>query len=1031
MARQGQVQGAELPTGTVTFLLTDIEGSTALLQRLGERYPPLLSDHHRILLDSVVTHGGVRVKTEGDAIFAVFTSAVDAVRSAVAAQRALADHPWPADAAIRVRMGLHTGEGRLSDDDYVGLDVHRAARISSAGHGGQIVISEATRTLAEQGLPDGVRLLDLGGHRLKDLSSPERLFQVCIDGLPHAFPALKTLDARPNNLPAQLSSFVGREGELARVRELLTGGSRLVTLTGPGGTGKTRLSLEVAGQVLDDFPDGVFFVPLAAVTDGALVPSAIAAEMGLRSSDDRPLADVLVEHLRGRRILLVLDNLEQIPDASDVVSQLLTGAPDLRVLVTTREVLRVAGEQEFPVPPLSVPTRTGGPVTADDIRDHEAVRLFVERARQSRPDYALSDQDAEAVADICARLEGLPLAIELASARLRLFSPEDLRDRLRSQLDLLRGGVRSLPARQQTLRSTIAWSYDLLDPDERAVFCVTSLFSPARVDTVQAVLDRLDGLAHVDALDVLSSLADKSLLRADPSSDDHRLSMLESIREYARERLEEEPGFRDDAARAHAEYFHRFAQARHDQLFGRDRERPLHELGSELDNLLSSWRFWIAQRELGRLDELLNVLWVLHEARGWYRAAAVLTEDVLEVLATTPSSPERERQEVTLRTSLARALMAIRGVDEGVEQTYERAMELIEAEPVETRFPVLRNIASFHVYRAQFEEAVEVGRQLLELAEESGDPGLEVDALTVYGANTAFLGDVDAGLAILDRAIALFLRERPGGRPFRLGPSPGVVPFTTSAFLLWLTGHPERAVDRAAGALQLALELEHPYSLAYARFHVALLDLWRGALEPALEGANGVLEVAQEHEYDVWRAVGGVLRGVVEAVGGLPGGIRRVDEGMALYQDLDTPPIFWPVLLSMRGVALAASGQIEEAIGLAREALAMSEGDRMTEIQFGLFLGELLIAAGDAEEADATLRRAVEIAGPAGLRMLELQGWTRLAQLHRGTPAGDEAASELGRVLASFTEGHDTAELVQAREAVEQVASGGHASPPG
>jgi class 3 adenylate cyclase len=343
-----------LPTGTVTFFFSDIEGSTRLIQQLGGRYPDVLLAHHTVQRQALATHGGHELRTEGDSFFIVFESALDACAGAAAVQRMLAEHAWPDGGQIRVRIGLHTGEATLVGNEYLGLDVHRAARVASAGHGGQVLVSETTRALVDNALPPGLTLKDLGMHRLKDLAQPERLFQLMVEGLPGDFPALKTLEATPNNLPTQLTSFIGRDDQVRDARQLLAR-SRLLTLTGPGGTGKTRLSLEIAANLLDQFADGVFFVPLSAIHDPELVPSAIAQALAISTTGSRRPIDALLEHLREKQTLLVLDNFEQVLEAAPIATQLLAGSAGLRVLVSSRTVLRVSGEQEFPVPPLALP----------------------------------------------------------------------------------------------------------------------------------------------------------------------------------------------------------------------------------------------------------------------------------------------------------------------------------------------------------------------------------------------------------------------------------------------------------------------------------------------------------------------------------------------------------------------------------------------------------------------------------------------------------------------------------------------------
>ncbi|HEY7599106.1 MAG TPA: adenylate/guanylate cyclase domain-containing protein, partial [Candidatus Limnocylindrales bacterium] len=416
-----------LPTGTVTFMFTDIEGSTRLVQALGERYPPLLARHHALLRAAISGAGGVEVSTEGDAFFAAFDSAAAAIAAAVSAQRALAAEEWPADAPVRVRMGLHSGAGETLDQTYVGLDVHRAARIAAAAHGGQLLLSDATRALAGT-LPAGLELRDLGEHRLKDLAAPERLFQVAIDGLADQFPPLRTLDARRGNLPAPPTSFLGREADVERVSALL-GDSRLVTLTGPGGTGKTRLSIEVATRLAGGFPGGAWFVALEAVRDPALVLPEVAATLGVVEQPGQPIETALAARLAEQPTLLVIDNLEQVVAAGPALGRLIAAAPALRVLGSSREPLRVSGEQEYPVPPLA---------------DEPATLLFIERAQLITPGFMPAGATLEAVREIGRRLDGLPLAIELAAARIRVLTAEQIRDRLGESLRLLAGGARDM-----------------------------------------------------------------------------------------------------------------------------------------------------------------------------------------------------------------------------------------------------------------------------------------------------------------------------------------------------------------------------------------------------------------------------------------------------------------------------------------------------------------------------------------------------------------------------------------------------------
>ncbi|MGH2655756.1 MAG: ATP-binding protein [Actinomycetota bacterium] len=1014
----------ELPTGTVTFLFSDIEGSTRLLQRLGDRYPDILERHHRLLRDAFDRHGGLVVGTEGDSFFAVFPSAPSAVMAAVAAQLSLAREAWPEGAEVQVRMGLHTGQGTLGGENYVGVDVHRAARIAAAGHGGQVLISSSTQSLVERDLPEGTTLIDRGEHHLKDLLRPERIFQVAHPELRSDFPPLVSLSRRPNNLPVQTSEFLGREAELRAIRALLDDPAvRLLTLTGPGGIGKTRLALQAAADQIDGFEDGSYFVELSAARDADAVFEAIVRAVGVNGAGEvRPL-EVLTAQLAGRHMLLLLDNFEQVMDAAEGVVELLHRSPRLVIVVTSREPLGVRGEHLFPVSPLSVPPERGAEVSAATVGAYEAVLLFVARAGEVRPGFALIDDNAAAVAKICARLDGLPLAIELAAARLVLFSLDDLRDRLGNRLDLLRRRRRDLPPRQQTLRSTIEWSYELLDPQERTMFRLLSVFSSARLEAVEAIAAQLGALQDVDVIEGIESLVEKSLVRTVEGPGPTRVSMLETIREYAAERLDEDPALSEATCRAHAAFFSRFAIERRDELDGPSRERALDALSLDIDELMTAWRFWVERGELEKLDELFEALWVLHDSRGWYTGAVELARDLLGVLSSVPSSPDRVKQTITLATGLARGLLALRGYTAEVDEAYRRALAMIgEAGGLPRLFPVLRSVASFHLYRGEFDKAVAVGRELLDLADQEDDVGLQVEGHLILGANLASLGDASTGLDHLDRAIALFDPERHRTAGVRLGPSPGVVPYTTSAFFLWSLGYPERAVDRASRGLDLAQRLNHPFTLAYALFHVGFLDLMRRELELVRERAEGVLEIAEDHGYEVWRALALVLHGVaMTGLGEQEDGLARSAQGIGLYRGLPTPPVFWPPLLTVRAVGLAMGGRPKEALEVMDQVLELYSGAPPNVLypDAPLLKGDLLLMVSGPEAAEPWFQHAFDVADEVGARLPQLRAAMRLTQLWRAAGVRAGGIDILRRVYDTFTEGFDTPDLAEARGILE------------
>ncbi len=612
----------DLPTGTITLLFTDIEGSTHLLQQLGDRYAELLTECRTLLHSAFYTYRGYEVDTQGDAIFAAFARASDALLAAAAAQRELATHSWPDAVAVRVRMGLHTGEPSRVAEGYVGLDVHYAARIMSAAHGGQVLLSRTTRDLVEHDLPDGVSLRDLGEHRLKDLEQPIPLYQLVIVDLPADFAPLKTLDSRSDSLPVQPTPLIGREHEVATIGQLLHREDvRLVTLTGPGGTGKTRLGIEVASELRDVFVEGVFFVSLAPINDPMLVMPTIAQALGIRDRAEQPLSARLAEMLYQRRVLLLLDNFEQVVGAAAQVADLLTSCPSLKVLVTSREVLHVRAEHEFAVPPLELPDPAHISELAALARA-PSVALFLQRAQAVKPEFQLTTTNAGAVAEICVRLDGLPLAIELAAARMKLLSPQALLARLGRRLAMLTGGARDVPTRQQTLRNTIEWSYQLLNTWEQRLFRRLSIFAGGcTLQAAEAVCTAPDEEVG-QVLDGVASLVDKSLLQrmeqTGEASEESRLLMLETIREYGLEALTAS-GEGAVARQAHADYFLQLAEEAELALKGPLLVAWLERLERENDNLRAAlqWALEGGRAEMAlRLGIALERVWVVRGHRN-------------------------------------------------------------------------------------------------------------------------------------------------------------------------------------------------------------------------------------------------------------------------------------------------------------------------------------------------------------------------------------------------------------------------------
>ena len=691
-----------LPTGTVTFLFTDIEGSTRILQEVGDDYRRILDAHSEILRRAIAAHSGGVVSTEGDSFFAVFTSPGNAIASAVDFQRELEAQEWGDGARVRVRAGIHTGAGEVGGDNYVGIDVHRAARIGAAGHGGQVLVSDSTAVLVRDQLPEGVSLRSMGSHRLKDLTKPEALHQLAIDGLRNDFPPLKTLDFVPNNLPVELTSFVGRD-ELSKVLAQLEQ-ARIVTLTGPGGTGKTRLSLQVAAELTGQFADGVWFVPLAAIRDPHLMTSAVATTLGLQPSADDPDGR-LAEYLRTKDLLLVLDNFEQVIDAAPKVARWLQAAPGLRVLVTSRGPLRISGEHEFSVPPLGLPSEDEL-LTPESLMRFEAVALFVERARAARPDFVLDSRNATVVAEIVARLDGLPLAIELAAARIRLLSLDGIRDRLGSRLGLLTGGARDLPERQRTLRSAIEWSYDLLDEMHRRLFARLGVFVGGFViEHAEAICG--PGLG-VDVLDGIATLGDQGLLRRVEAGAQSRFLMLETIREYAVERLAS--GDDDEVVREkHARVYLDFAEEAAPMYTRRDVRIWLDRAEADHDNLRLAFA-WAVEREQGEVAQRLSgAMWRFWQMRGHLREG-------------------REKVEMALQ---------------------------LEGGTAASRLAAHEGAGGLSYWQADLWPAEDHYLAALELARGTGDPRLIANAIYNVSSPRAVRLGVDEVLSMLDEALAL------------------------------------------------------------------------------------------------------------------------------------------------------------------------------------------------------------------------------------------------------------------------------------
>lgn len=602
---------AELPTGTVTFVFTDIEGSTSMLQRLGDDFLGVLEEHHRLIRDAFGE--GTEIRSEGDAFFYVFPSAPAAIRAACSAQRHIAAFDWPEGGSVLVRIGMHTGEGVLGGDDYVGIDVHRAARIVAAGHGGQILISEATRLLSATVFNEDVVLTDLGEHRLKDLHQPEHIFQVVVGGLPNDFPPIASLDVAPNNLPSQPTSFVGRARESDEVRSLL-GQHRLVTLTGASGTGKTRLAIHVATAAQSEFPDGVYFVPLDSLASAELVATAIADGLGIVDESNGSTLEAVIETARTKTMLVLLDNFEHVLPASADVSALLVDAPALTVLATSQRPLRIRGEHPYQVPPMSI---------------DEATALFVDLTDAG----GISDDQRPVVEAIVELLDRVPLAIELTAPRMNLFGLAGLRDRLTERLEVPEAGLGDAPERHRSLTNAISWSYDLLDPEHRSLLRQLSIFEGGfTLDAAEAVADTSTGTTEG-----VAELLDRSLIRNRVQRGEVRFSMLESVRRFALDELSD-AGEDAAAAERHAHYFVSLTETAAPELEGAGQQVWVDRFADELDNVRAVLRL---SRDTGDPDLGLRTagsIWRFYHRRGHLVEGREWLELLLEMEDASPAA---------------------------------------------------------------------------------------------------------------------------------------------------------------------------------------------------------------------------------------------------------------------------------------------------------------------------------------------------------------------------------------------------------
>jgi len=717
----------DLPTGTVTFLFTDLEGSTRLWEECPDTMGDALARHDEILREAVNHHGGAIVKTTGDGVHAAFTSARAGIDAALAAQRRLQDTDWATPVPLLVRMGLNSGEAELRDGDYYGQSVNRAARIMAAAHGGQVAISQTTAQLLEDSLPPGVTLVDLGEHRLRDLARTEHVFQVRHPDLPSEFPQLRTLDAYPTNLPAQRTSFVGREEDVDAVATELRE-HRVVTITGVGGVGKSRLAVQVAATILPRFPDGAWLCELASVTDEALVADSLADAVGVPPGSG-PAREALPWFLRDRKALLVIDNCEHmLGPVIEVVDDILARCPRVVVLATSREPLGVAGERTYALNTLLPPAGAD----ARAIRSSAAGRLFVERAQAARHDFVLDDDNATAVGEICTRLDGIPLAIELAAARVRSLTPAQILDRLDERFRLLTGGTRAR-GRHQTLRGALAWSADLLEPEERDAFARLSVFAaPFDIAAAEAVIDA-EAWEHLDAL------VDKSLMLAEEVRGEMRYRMLETVREFAAELLLES-GAVAEARTAHAHHYSRLAAT----LGAEGSYRSANAIRREARNMGTALSWLAAERDVERSLQLglaFESLYLFREAGGVGR--------MIETALAIPGAHEHPLAPRAMAAAANRSIS--RGESPLAAYTLARSSLDLAAElGVEIGIQHRLNLAATYMRSFHLEEARE--NALAAIALSAGDHLQATRSYVVLAALERWRGDLPASRAAADAA---------------------------------------------------------------------------------------------------------------------------------------------------------------------------------------------------------------------------------------------------------------------------------------
>ncbi len=943
--------GRKLPTGTVTFVFTDIEGSTKLTQELGEEaWTDVLEAHGRVFRSVTATHGGVEVNTEGDAFFLAFDRPTGAVQAAAEVQMRLADElPM-----IRVRIGIHTGEARLGADDYVGMAVVKAARVSASAHGGQIILTEATR-LALADLPSEISLQSLGNHRLKDLGDPVGLYQLRHPKLDSDFPPLRTLDRVEHNIPIQLSSFIGRDQDLAAASELL-GGHRLLTVTGPGGTGKTRFAYQLAADRIEAFPDGVWVLELAPVSDAEGIARAALSALGLKEQADRPPLEIFVDWASSRTALFVFDNCEHVVDAAALtITELLRKSPGATVMATSREALRVGGETVFMLASLS----TSDP--DDDPAGSQSVKLFVERATEANSRLVLEDDHIAAIVDICRRLEGMPLAIELAAAWVRSLTPAQIAERLGDRFQLLDKGVRGSEARQASLRGAIAWSYELLSPAEQCLLARLSIFEGGWTLEASEAVCGGPPLEADDVLSLLDALVDKSLVAQTTADGQARFRMLDTIRAFAAG--ERAAGGGDDLAARHTEFFAALAAAASSQPGGSGHQAKFFEsLDTEAANLELVLDRLSAEGEAEAAARLANDLTEWWRVRGHWRAGYARLRPLLDADGLKPSTAAR----LQLAAGTLASLLAAPESEELLKRAERCAADLeddlLRAEALDLWGRVAFMREDFDLAGERHAEALAIGRKL-------GDIRSAVRSLYLIADLDYAVGRFDSALEGFEEALKFY--EDIGDRR---GEAETVLALMTMRHAD--LGDVDGAAALGRRGLGLARELVSPELEATALQRLARLE----ASQNNLEAAAALGEAAQV----IYARIGDRVMQVVTMSElaqvvrrqGRPADARRLlEEGLAFADQANLARYRESAILDLAALDLQ-EGRHTEALDRAERLLAEAS---VPSFRFfaSAYAGRAALALGQLDLAkqfyETALALVQELGHPQG--EMEISGW--------------------------------------------------------